>query len=59
MLVKICQTLADVTYVLWTVLLINKANIEHDTATYTACQVEKGLLDAIVELITSGSRVVS
>ena len=59
MLVKICQTLANITYVLRTVTLVNETNVEHDTAAYAACQVAKGLLDAIVELITSGGRVVS
>ena len=59
MLVKICQTLANITYVLRTVTLVNETNVEHDTAAYAACQVAKGLLDAIVELITSGGPVVS
>ena len=56
---KIGQTLPDVTYVLWAVVLVNETNVEHDTATYAACQVAERLLDAIVELIAAGSRVVS
>ena len=53
-LVKVGQALADVAYVLETVVLADETHVKHHTAADTAREVAVRLLDAVVPFITPG-----